>query len=676
MAYQFLDQPISKIPGVGAHHADLLHKLDVFTAKDLIHHYPFRYEDRDATQNLSLLNDGDIATVSGSIENISNIRTRTGKTMQKGIFLTSDDELLEVVWFNQPYLVTTLKKFKALTLSGKIKRFRDTLTLQSPIWEAQQRIDQESLHTNRLVPIYHTTQGITNKWLRGKIAWLLKQSLPQDFLDEDIITNNQLEYWSSAIHAIHFPPTSDALVAAKKRLSFDELLLWQLRARINKRVWLDTQVSPDLSITNAQLQLFLDSLPFTLTSAQMKVLSEIRLDLTKIQSMNRLIQGDVGSGKTVLAAFACYIAACNSLPSVVMAPTESLALQHAKTLADLLNPLGISINTQTRSQKKIEHSAQLFVGTHALLHRPLPDKIGVVVIDEQHRFGVKQRAQLLDRHPAPHVLSMTATPIPRTIALTLYADLDISILDELPPGRITIKTWVVPPSKRKGAYEWITKQLNDHGSQAFIVCPLIEDSENSQLAEVKAVETEYAILKNEVFTQHKLGLVHGRMSSKQKNAALEAFKNHETDILVATPVIEVGIDIPNATIMVIEGAQRFGLAQLHQLRGRVGRGSKESYCLLFASDGKTSKRLKYLETINSGFELAELDMKLRGMGDLYGVKQSGAIDLKIASLQDTQLISATYEAAGDILAKDPDLSDHSELKLKINSLLEKGVGAN
>lgn len=676
MVSSFSNQAITAIPGVGSHYAKQLEKLGIRLAEDLLHHYPFRYEDRDATQDISQVADGKVATVSGTIESIRNIHTRTGKTMQRATFLTSDDLLIEIVWFNQPYLIATLKRYPTITLSGKIKRGRSTVTLQSPIWEAVSQGNHESLHTNRTVPIYHTTLGITNKWLRGKIARELKQTLPADPLTAEILTQNDLIDWRSAIKNIHFPKDQAALTAAKKRLSFDELLLWQLRAQMNKRSWCEQKHSSHLTITDNQLKRFLDTLPFTLTSAQTKTLLAIRRDLAQNMPMNRLVQGDVGSGKTVVAAFACYVSACNQVPSVLMAPTETLALQHAKTLATLLEPLGLTINAQTRSQKKFDNQAQVFVGTHALLHRQLPETLGVVVIDEQHRFGVKQRAHLLERTPAPHVLSMTATPIPRTIALTLYADLDISVIDEMPPGRIPVKTWVVSPAKREKAYAWVDEQITMHNTQAFIVCPLIEDSENSQLAEVRAAETEYKRLQAEVFPHLNLGLVHGRMSSKTKARVIEAFNRKETHILVATPVIEVGIDIPNATIMVIEGAERFGLAQLHQLRGRVGRGDQPSYCLLFTSSGKDSSRLNHLETIQSGFALAELDMQLRGMGDLYGVKQSGEIQLKIASLTDTALITASHQVAATLLSQDPDLDHQPLLKDKLNSLLENGVAAN
>jgi ATP-dependent DNA helicase RecG len=672
-----LTKPLIHIlPGVGPTLAQHLEKLNLLTVEDLLHHYPFRYEDRDATQNLALIADGEIATVTGTLEDLRSSRTRTGKTIQRGNFLTSDDTLIEVIWFNQPYLVNTLKRFHLLTLSGKIKRTQSLITLQSPIWEAQGAQNFESLHTNRTIPIYHTTQGITNKWLRSKIAWLLKHVEIAEHLDNPLLAEFALMPLSEALKTIHFPKDVAALEKAQQRLRFDELLLWQLRAQMNKQAWAQRKKSLALTISSDAKHRFLKALPFALTSAQLQAISAIEADLKQEGTMNRLVQGDVGSGKTVVAAFACYVAACNHLPSVFMAPTETLALQHADTLTGLLEPLGITINTQTRSQKTMNEDAQVFIGTHALLHRALPEKLGIVIIDEQHRFGVKQRAQLLERVPAPHVLSMTATPIPRTVALTLYADLDISVIDQMPPGRISVKTWVVPPTKREKAYAWISEQIHKQQTQAFIVCPLIEDSENSQLAEVKAAQTEYARLKQEVFPHLKLGLVHGKLSSKAKSGVIDAFKNKETHILVATPVIEVGIDIPNATIMMIEGAERFGLAQLHQLRGRVGRGNQQSYCLLFTSSGNSSQRLKHLETTNSGFALAELDMQLRGMGDLYGVKQSGAIELKIASLSDASLITTTHKAAEHLLTLDPNLEKHELLKEKLNSLLEKGVAAN
>lgn len=676
MALSLSQSLTSSIPGVGPQHAHYLEKLNLFTVEGLLHHYPFRYEDRDATLDLNLIADGEIATVTGTIENISSARTRTGKTIQRAHFLTSDDSLIEVIWFNQPYLVNSLKQYHTLTLSGKIKRFNQSISLQSPIWEAFHTENQESLHTNRTIPIYHTTMGITNKWLRTKIAWLLKHTVIAEHLDTSLLTEFSLMPLDEALQTIHFPKDQQALEMARKRLQFDELLLWQLRAQMNKRSWRAHKKSLRLALSRDDMNRFLEALPFSLTGAQLEAISAIQADLNQEATMNRLVQGDVGSGKTVVAAFACYVAACNNLPSVFMAPTETLALQHANTLKNLLEPLGIAINTQTRSQKTMDQNAQVFVGTHALLHRTLPQTLGVVVIDEQHRFGVKQRAHLLDRTPAAHVLSMTATPIPRTIALTLYADLDISLIDEMPPGRIGIKTWVVPPTKREKAYAWISDQIQKHQTQAFIVCPLIENSENSQLAEVKAAETEYARLKQDVFPHLKLALVHGRLTSKAKASVIASFKDKEAQILVATPVIEVGIDIPNATIMMIEGAERFGLAQLHQLRGRVGRGNQQSYCLLFTSHGNSSTRLKHLETIDSGFALAELDMQLRGMGDLYGVKQSGAIELKIASLSDASLIATTHKAAAHLLALDPNLKQHALLRQKLNSLLEKGVAAN
>jgi ATP-dependent DNA helicase RecG len=392
--------------------------------------------------------------------------------------------------------------------------------------------------------------------------------------------------------------------------------------------------------------------------------------------MNRLLQGDVGSGKTVIAAAAAYISIKNGLPAVIMAPTEILAGQHAQSLGMFLKPHGIEISLQTRSSKAVIKPGQIIVGTHAVLHRSLPGEIGFIAIDEQHRFGVEQRARLLKRATTPHVLSMTATPIPRTIALSLYADLDISLIDEMPPGRIPVKTWVVPPSKRQNAYQWILSQVTDHHAQVFIVCPFITESENPELDQVKAAESEFEIITNQVFPHLRVGLLHGRLSAKDKAAVTNSFAHHQLDVLISTPVVEVGVDIPAATIMFIEGAERFGLASLHQLRGRVGRSDIQSYCLLFTTGDRIPKRLKYLESINSGMILAELDLKIRGPGELYGLKQSGYINLKLASLTDTKLIATTQNHAAGLVQHDPRLTHYPLLTQEIKTSLAKMTSPN
>ncbi|MDZ7586598.1 MAG: helicase-related protein, partial [Patescibacteria group bacterium] len=406
------------------------------------------------------------------------------------------------------------------------------------------------------------------------------------------------------------------------------------------------KLSHQLRLDQKKIQNLISSLPFSLTQAQNRCLKEILADLGKNQPMNRLLQGDVGSGKTVLAAIAMYVSCLNGFQSVLMAPTEILANQHFNTLKTVFTNTPIKIGLVTKS---VKNDGDILVGTHALLFRKIKEQIGLVVIDEQHRFGVKQRSQLISQAKiTPHLLSMTATPIPRTIALTFYAHLDLSVLDELPPGRQTIKTWVVPPHKRLSAYHWIASQIKTQHTQAFIVCPLIEPSEKEALQDIKAVTQEFNQLKS-VFNQLKLGLIHGRLANKEKNQLINQFQANQLHILVATPVIEVGIDIPNAAIMMIENADRFGLAQLHQLRGRIGRNNQKSYCLIFTQTKNplAIKRLKNLEMFNSGIKLAELDLKLRGPGDLYGLKQHGFLQLKLASLTDLNLINLTRQAAFD-----------------------------
>jgi ATP-dependent DNA helicase RecG len=456
------------------------------------------------------------------------------------------------------------------------------------------------------------------------------------------------------------------LVKAKERLAFEELFFIQLTATHRKSLWKKERKGNIFHIASfaKDIQKLKESLPFTLTTAQEKAVADIFLDMQRSQPMNRLLEGDVGSGKTVVAALAMYMSYLNGYQSILMAPTEILAIQHHKTISKILEPFGLEIAIRTGSKKSEikEKQPHIIIGTHAVLsHKVHLDTVGLVVIDEQQRFGVEQRSILRKKGVHPHVLSMTATPIPRTVALTLYGDLDLSFLDEMPKGRQIIKTWVVPEKKRDAGYRWIEKQLMETKSQAFIICPFIEESEN--MTTIKAATKEYERLKKQVFPKRKLGLLHGRMKEKEKHAVLVDFKNKKYDILVATPVVEVGIDIPNATIIVIEAAERFGLAQLHQLRGRVGRGDKQSYCLLFTDNPQatTKERLKALETMHNGAKLAEVDYKLRGPGEMYGISQHGRVKLKIASFGDSELMITTKKEAENLyphLAKYPLLSSY------------------
>ena len=499
---------------------------------------------------------------------------------------------------------------------------------------------------------------------------------------------------------IHFPKNQDEIDRARKRLGFDEFFLMQLQALKRRQEWQRNPLARRFTINDSRLTIdkFINSLPFKLTSAQTQAINEILKDLEKDAPMNRLLEGDVGSGKTVVAAVAIYATHLNGLQSALMAPTEVLAEQHYKEISKMFEPFGVKVALRTGSKKQLidsknrrsrtmDNGQSLMIGTHALLFDSVEfENLGLVIIDEQHRFGVKQRAKLLKKvegGKTPHLLTMTATPIPRSLTLTAYGDLDLSVLDEMPPGRKEVTTWVVPNRKREAAYEWIKKQIvvgaqRDAPVQAFIICPLIEESEAETMQSVKAATAEFERLSKEVFPDLRLALLHGRIKSKEKNEILTAFKSGQYDILVSTQVVEVGIDVPTATLMIIEGAERFGLASLHQLRGRVGRSDRQSYCLLFTSSRsrKAYSRLKALEELNDGFKLAEIDLKLRGPGEIYGTKQHGLMKLKIASLSDVKLIETTRNEAKKLLAEDPDLKHYIDLKKKLTRMAGELVEPN
>jgi ATP-dependent DNA helicase RecG len=679
-AITFAD-PITKLPSIGDAYAAKLVKLGINTIGDLVHHYPFRYVNLSQTATVATVRIGDTITLTGTIIDIQSVHLKFGKTIQKAKF-SDGTGIMSISWFNQPYLATTFKQHPTISLSGTIKAFSGKPTLSSPQYElindSRLTTPDSRLHTGRLVPVYPETAGVSSKWLRAKIKKVFDLLPPiNDWLPSSILHDYSLNNYAFALHQIHFPDNQSAADQAKHRLSFDELFLWQCIAKRRKR---QQKTQPNyfkIPFDQQNHQEFLGSLPFELTLSQQKAIADIQADVTKDVPMNRLLQGDVGAGKTVVAAAAIYHTVKAGYKAIFMAPTEILVLQHAKNIKALLEPLGISVMVASKSQKQDVTKADVVIGTQAVLFRSLPDPIGLIVIDEQHRFGVNQRGQLLNTQKPPHLLAMTATPIPRTIALTLYAALDISLLDEVPAGRLPIKTWVVPESKRDGGYAWIKQQI-DQGGQVFIVCPLIEGSDDEAMSEIKAAETEFKRLQQDIFPGYQLALVHGKMKSKEKDSVIQQFSDKKTQILVATPVVEVGIDIKGATIMVIEGAERFGLAQLHQLRGRVGRNNFQSYCLLFTTHPQDNDkaRLKAMETCQSGFELAELDLKLRGPGDLYGTHQSGFIDLKIASLNDEQLIQQTHQASSALLTSDPTLAQFPSVLQKVDELNQTITAAN
>jgi ATP-dependent DNA helicase RecG len=664
-----LDQPVDVLPSVGQSYAQKLTKLNIFTLNDLLHHYPFRYSDVSAIKTIDQLEEGETITLSGTILGIKSVYLRSGKTIQRATF-SDGTGTLELTWFNQPYLVKTLTNNPQVSLSGKTKLFGRKLTISAPQYEIQKASNLgQKLHTGRLVPVYPETAGVSSKWIRTKINHLLKLLPPTyETIPQEIIQEYRLLPLAAALNQIHFPESQVDYDQAKRRLSFDELLSYQFLSQMRKR---QSQSLPNhfpLSVKRSQLQDFINTMPFTLTSGQNQAISDIVRDLSEKTPMNRLIQGDVGSGKTAVAAAAAFAVIKSGYKVIFMVPTETLANQHFSNLTNMFESLQLKLALATKSSRQDLSSADLVIGTHAVLHRQLPNPIGLVIVDEQHRFGVKQRSQLIDVSRTPHVLSLTATPIPRTIALTLYSELDITAIKDMPEGRLPVKTYVVSNNKRQDAYNWIRGEIAK-GNQAFVVCPLIYSQEDPSQNEVKSAEAEYLRLSQEVFPDLKIGLIHGKLSSKEKDKAITQFANKEFDILVATPVIEVGIDIKNATIIVIEGAERFGLASLHQLRGRVGRGEVQSHCLLFPtkSGSQSLARLKELEKHHNGLELAEIDLNLRGQGDLYGIRQSGHIDLKIASLHDLEIIEISHQAAKKMLAKDPHLDSIPHIKSLIKN---------
>lgn len=647
-----LNSSISILPNIGPIFQRKFERLGIKTLHDLFFHVPARYEDYSLVTKISSLTADEVATIHAKIVSLKNIFSKRGLRMQIGSVEDATGKI-SVIWFNQPFLTKTLYPGRLVSLSGKVGFFNKKLTLNSPDYELLQDEDSKTLHTGRLVPIYPETAGLSSKWVRRTIQRALEfnKLVISDQLPKKVLKKYQLEDLKSAIRHVHFPKILSEVEKGRKRLAFEELLNLQLKSQHRKVDWKKNKVANLLKISKSTINKFLNSIPFKLTESQSKAIGEMLGDLSKPVPMNRLLEGDVGSGKTVVAAVGAFAAFANGYQTVIMAPTQILAQQHYDTLKSLFKKFNLRISLLTSDIKKVEIGrSDIFIGTHALIHKKiLFDKVAFVIIDEQHRFGVEQRAHLVKKSGTPHVLTMTATPIPRTVALSSYGDLDLSVLTQMPKGRQRISTWVVPEAKRKGAYDWIRSQITHNGSQVFVVCPLIEDSETETLADVKSVTSEFEKLKT-IFPKLRLGLLHGRLKPSEKQGILNSFRTGKTDILVTTPVVEVGIDIPKATVMVIEASQRFGLAQLHQLRGRVGRSDKKSYCLLFSnySSGVAYRRLKALEKGYSGFELAELDLKMRGPGEIFGTAQSGFPELKIASWSSYEFIKTTKELAEDI----------------------------
>jgi len=685
-----LESPVTVIKGVAINIANKFAKFHVRTVNDLLYFFPRRYVDYSQRKPVSALIEGEEQTIVGTIwqARVATLGYRKGTEAIVG----DETGNVRVVWFNQPYLAKRFRTNARVVISGTVGLFKGHKVFESPEWELLE--DKELIHTGRLVPVYPLTQGLyprqVRKWTKEAVdgfAWQL-----DDFLPADIKTRCQLLDLPAAIAQIHYPDDRTMAERARGRLSFDELFLLQLGVLARKRNWQEGQPGNAFHIDREVISRFLGCLPFALTQAQERVLHEMLTDLQQAKAMSRLLQGEVGSGKTVIATLALLIAAANGYQGALMAPTEVLAEQHYANICGYLSKVGTqepgegtirrytgflsgpltvalligslsSADKQNLHDKIKQGEVDIAIGTHALIQKEVEfSKLGLAVIDEQHRFGVLQRSALRQKGFNPHVLVMTATPIPRTMALTLYGDLDISVIDELPPGRQVVKTKCLEPQDREKAYTFLHRQVSN-GRQAFIICPLVEESE---VLEAKAATTEYERLSREVFPNLKLGLLHGQMPSNDKENVMRSFRGGELDILVSTSVVEVGIDVPRASVMMVEGAERFGLSQLHQFRGRVGRDKEQGYCLLIPEkiSPEARERLLLMERVHDGFALAEKDLEIRGPGEFFGARQSGLPDLKLAKLTDLHSLELARQEAMTLFQSDPDLKKAKHKRLR------------
>jgi len=683
---------IALLSGVGAKLQLKLKKMGLESVQDLLFYFPFRYDDFRNLVSISELKNkaGEDITVLAKLQMIKNRRGwKSKKNITEAIFADSNGDVLRVIWFNQSYLTKVLHPGDMVNLSGKVKLDVIGAQLVSPTYEKVSMnfgIDPTSIlplkreegqdptlypslkigvHTGRLVPIYPTTSGITQKQIRFLIKQVISVVVDlEEWIPDNILEDYDLVDIKSAVSGAHFPIDEINLDTSLKRLKFGELFTLQLKGELARQKR-QKQIAPNIKFKETEIKKFVQGLPFKLTSAQKKASWDILQDLAKDYPMNRLVSGDVGSGKTVVAGMALLNTVLNDWQAVMLAPTEILATQHFNSLQQML-PKKIVIGLLTKDNIKLANKNMLetssigckkrikelvanggidiLIGTHAVLSADIIFKnLGLVVVDEQHRFGVEQRKMIKEKNEGVHFLSMTATPIPRSLALTLYGDLEISPIDEMPLGRKKILTRLVPKNKRSEAYKFIKEKIKA-GRQVFVICPLVDEQEGN---EKKSVLSEYKKLSQEIYPDLRVGYLYGKMKSAEKEKVMAKFKNKEIDLLVSTSVIEVGVDVPNAVIMMIEGAENFGLAQLHQFRGRVGRGVHQSYCFLFAETDNIDsiKRLEYFEQLDNGFKLAEKDLETRGPGEVYGKKQSGGMKLKIAKLSDKALIQKARKAA-------------------------------
>jgi ATP-dependent DNA helicase RecG len=687
------DTPVSVLHGVGPRNSETLEKIGIRVIRDLLYYFPRRYDDYSKFKQINRLTYGEEITIIGTIQNVSTRSIRGGKNKIVEAVISDGSGDLRITWFNQPWVAKRFHKGFQIVVSGKIDRYLGRLTMNNPEWEP---LDKQHLNTARIVPVYPLTSQITQRWLRRLMNQVVSFWAPKfkDPLPANIKSREGLMDLQDALVQIHFPDSEEELKRARFRIAFDEIFLLQLGVLQQKRSWQE-RTAVNFPLDNHWWEGQKARLPFTLTDAQRVAIDDIKNDLESGHPMNRLLQGDVGSGKTVIAAVAISAVSQFNAQSALMAPTSILAEQHYYHIQELLQK-HLSIRHDTSAQIEAQDirlllgstpetekdkirsglsngSVKLVIGTHALIEDPIDfANLQLVIIDEQHRFGVEQRAALRSKGTNPHLMVLTATPIPRSLALTIYGDLDLSVIDELPPGRKKIETHILTPYDRERVYAFIRKEV-EKGNQAFFIYPLVEESDK---IDSKAAVEEHTRLQHEIFPDLKIGLLHGRLRPAEKESVMADFRNGAYQILVSTSVVEVGVDIPNATVIVIEGAHRFGLSQLHQFRGRVGRGSEKSYCILIpdSADNVENERLKIMAETDDGFILAERDLELRGPGQFLGTRQSGYSDLRLANLTDIKLISNARKSAQILFENDPELKSPQNQGLKEVYLLAWGTG--
>lgn len=666
---------ISTLKGIGEKTQALFEKAGIRTIGDLLRYYPRGYDVYDEPVPVGEAEEGRTVTVTGAI--FGRVQLGGSKKMQVTTLYVKDlTGTLKVIWFRMPFLKNTLSRGGIITLRGRVVRKRDGLVMEHPeIFYPSAKYEEKR---NTLQPVYPLTSGLTNNAVKKAVMQAMQYlDLRQEFLPEDIRMKYHLAEYNYAVRGVHFPETKEEFYHARERLVFEEFLIFILSLK-NLKVREDKAANGFVFAERPEIDQFLASLPYELTNAQQKVWGEIKRDMSSPNVMSRLVQGDVGSGKTIVALLGLMYAGLNGFQGAMMAPTEVLAKQHYENITSMFRQYHIPLHAElltgsmTAKEKREAYEriasgeSDIIVGTHALIQeKAVYHNLALVVTDEQHRFGVKQREMLAGKGKMPHILVMSATPIPRTLAIILYGDLDISVIDELPSNRLPIKNCVVDTGYRNTAYRFMQKQV-EAGRQCYVICPMVEESEN---LEAENVIDYTELLREALGDRIEISFLHGKMKQAEKDEIMEAFGKNEIQILVSTTVIEVGIDVPNATVMLIENAERFGLAQLHQLRGRVGRGKYQSYCIFMsASKSKeTKERLEILNKSNDGFFIASEDLRLRGPGDLFGIRQSGLLDFALGDVfQDAKILQRANEAAQELLEKDPELTEENHAKMKVH----------